>query len=252
MKYLLIICLFISANIQAQNIIDTYSVTSGGTLYLDTQRGAIVIDSHNSETVLVDIEIQGNDAQDFSVSIDKNNNDLRIKGTKPGSNWGWNRDLRVKFNITVPENYNVDLDTAGGSIKVKDLTGNITANTSGGSIKIGEITGDVDVNTSGGSIKIARVFGEIQANTSGGSIKAEFAQQITQSTKLSTSGGSVTAYVPADMKANVKASTSGGRVTSDFEIDGETTKRRINGTINGGGPKLVLRTSGGSVKLKKS
>ena len=112
------------------------------------------------------------------------------------SNWGWNNSLRVKFTITVPHKYNIDVDTSGGSININDLTGDVLAQTSGGSIKIGEITGNVDVDTSGGSIKIARVYGEIRANTSGGSIKAEFAQQITQDTKLSTSGGSVTATLP--------------------------------------------------------
>lgn len=54
------------------------------------------------------------------------------------------------------------------------------------------------------------------------------------------------------MQVNVRASMSGGRVNSDFAVDGEITKRRIEGKINGGGSKLVLRTSGGSVKLKKS
>jgi hypothetical protein len=34
-------------------------------------------------------------------------------------------------------------------------------------------------------------------------------------------------------------------------IAGNITKRRISGDINGGGPTLTLRTSGGSVSIKK-
>jgi DUF4097 and DUF4098 domain-containing protein YvlB len=111
--------------------------------------------------------------------------------------------------------------------------------------------GGLQLDTDRGSIKIAMVYGELRANTSGGSIKATFGQQITQNAKLTTTARSVTAYLPADIQTTVAASTSGGRVRSDFAVDGEISKRRISGDINGGGPTLTLRTSGGSVSIKK-
>ena len=41
------------------------------------------------------------------------------------------------------------------------------------------------------------------------------------------------------------------RVKSDFEIDGKVKKMAVRGSINGGGPKLTLKTSGGSIKIKE-
>ena len=158
---------------------------------------------------------------------------------------------KVEFNIRVPKSYNLDVETAGGSIKIEDLTGKVDAHTSGGSIKLGRIDGLVDVNTSGGSIKVEEVTGTVRAHTSGGSIKASISKQPTGDSKLTTSGGSITVYLADDIAVDLTARTSGGRVRSDFNVNGETTKRSIQGAINGGGPKLVLKTSGGSVKVKQ-
>jgi hypothetical protein len=67
---------------------------------------------------------------------------------------------------------------------------------------------------------------------------------------LTTSGGSVTAYLANDIAVDLDASTSGGRVKSDFMVVGKIKKTSIKGTINGGGPDLKLKTSGGSVRIK--
>jgi hypothetical protein len=52
---------------------------------------------------------------------------------------------------------------------------------------------------------------------------------------------------------DVNAKTSGGRVHTDFpvSISGEINKSSMRGRMNGGGPELYLRTSGGSIYLKK-
>ena len=56
------------------------------------------------------------------------------------------------------------------------------------------------------------------------------------------------ATLTAQIQVNLKASTSGGQVSSDFLVNGKISKRKIDG----GGPKLILHTSGGSVKIRKN
>jgi DUF4097 and DUF4098 domain-containing protein YvlB len=116
---------------------------------------------------------------------------------------------------------------------------------------LGKIRGDVDVKTSGGSIRVDEVSGTINAHTSGGSITAIISQQPLGDSRLTTSGGSVSASLAPSIAVDLTASTSGGRVSSEFEVDGSVKKTRITGKVNGGGPKLVLKTSGGSVRIKK-
>jgi hypothetical protein len=51
----------------------------------------------------------------------------------------------------------------------------------------------------------------------------------------------------------VDAKTSGGKVVTEFPVivQGELKKSVLVGKINGGGPELLLRTSGGNIKLYK-
>lgn len=236
----------------ADTLSQTYSVDAGETLYVKTDAGSINVQTHSSDTVDIEVEISGRDAEDFDVRFEQSSSGINVYGERD-QNQGWgNYSVKVKFYFYVPEEFNMDLNTAGGSIKIEDLIGNIEAQTSGGSIALGDIVGDVDVHTSGGSIRVDSVYGEIDANTSGGSINVEFKKQITENAKLTTSGGSITATLPEDIELDISASTSGGRVSSEFDVDGRVKKQSIKGMINGGGPDLTLRTSGGSVKIKKS
>jgi hypothetical protein len=193
------------------------------------------------------------------------------------------------YRVTVPREFNVDAQTDGGSIAVGDLKGtmksrtsggslkfgsiqgSITGKTSGGSITVGAATGPVDVHTSGGSLHLGEVggkltahtsggsinikgsAGEIDASTSGGSVSAVLTAQPKGLCRLSTSGGSVTVELGASVGVNLDASTSGGRVVVDFPVaaSGERHRREIRGPVNGGGPELRLRTSGGNIYVRR-
>jgi hypothetical protein len=276
----------------------SFTVGPGGTLTLDTARGSIEV--RGKEGNRVDIEVirkaktsDKNEANEIfgylRFDFNQTGNDVIIKGIKTtDSNKKLNK-LNVKFILSVPQRYNVDLKTSGGSISVDDLEGTVdirtsggslgldnikgpvTGKTSGGSISIGKVEGDVKVNTSGGSIRIENaygpvdahtsgggitvneVMGKIQADTSGGSVKAYISQQPKGDCRLKTSGGSITVYLAEDVSLNVDAETSGGSIHTDFPvtIQGKISKRELKAQINGGGPELFLHTSGGSIYIKK-
>jgi len=57
-------------------------------------------------------------------------------------------------------------------------------------------------------------------------------------------------YLVPSVALDLYAKTSGGRVSSEFDVSGSVKKTKIEGEINGGGPKLFLKTSGGSVRVK--
>lgn len=146
-----------------------------------------------------------------------------------------------------------DLHTSGGSIRLTDVGGMVDARTSGGSITIEDVRGDVVAHTSGGSIRLDAIYGTVDAETSGGSITADLAVQPDGPVTLRTSGGSVSVSVPDDLRADLDAVASGGRVRSDLPItiQGSISKSRLQGTLNGGGPRLTLRSSGGGVHIRR-
>src|SRR5687768_2040911 len=148
----------------------------------------------------------------------------------------------------------VDARTSGGSISLEEARGPVELKTSGGSISVGRVAGPAELSTSGGSIKIESVVSSLRAHTSGGSIRANISGPLTEECSLSTSGGSVSVTVDKSAAFRLDASTSGGNVeASGIEVATEKTSRdrsRLAGTVNGGGPVLRLRSSGGGISVR--
>jgi len=195
--------------------------------------------------------------------------------------------VQCEYVVTVPASFNVNLKTSGGGITVGDLhgrvvaqtsggglrfghiTGEITGNTSGGGITVESCTGDVAVdtsgggittgpisgkaklNTSGGGITVHEVAGPVQAHTSGGPIEISMAGPVTSDSSFDTSGGGITLRIDPQAKFNLNAHTSGGRVHSKLpvEVQGEIKPERLVGKVNGGGPTITLRSSGGGISI---
>jgi len=251
-KYAPIALLLMASGLQAETINKEFAVASGGLLKIATDVGAIDIETHAKNTVLVEVTISGKNEDDMEISFKNNSGDVNIKGDFDRSGFGFgSNQIRVTYKVTLPQTYNVDLDTSGGSIEIENLKGEVDANTSGGSISLENVQGNVDIKTSGGSLDLDNIIGKIDAKTSGGSINLKLPKNPTKDSKLKTSGGSITAYLAEGVAVNLSAKTSGGRASSEFSVNGRTTKRSIEGTINGGGPELILKTSGGSVRIKE-
>jgi len=251
---LVYLILFYSTSLFAETFTESFDVNLGGQLTVRTDAGSIKIETHDEATIKLQVKIENREGDEFSYRHELSNGNLSIFGEieiEIEKKQKWVRNLKVEFNLLIPENYNVELNTSGGSLSIEDLMGELNASTSGGSINVGNITGDVKLHTSGGSIKTETVTGNLDAHTSGGSIKITTDKQLTEDAKLTTSGGSITAYLVPDIQVDINASTSGGRVKSEFNIDGKVNKMSVRGTINGGGPKLTLKTSGGSIKIKQ-
>jgi len=144
----------------------------------------------------------------------------------------------------------VNADTAGGSIRLGEMGGRVRADTAGGSIRIETSTGPVRASTAGGGITIRAASGAVDASTSGGSVDVTFVGQPDDDSELSTSGGSVTATLVEGLRFDIHA-RAGSRVRSDFALDdAKVEEDRLQGKLNGGGPRLRLSSSG-PVRIEK-
>jgi hypothetical protein len=152
------------------------------------------------------------------------------------------------------------LRTAGGHIKIGDVGGDLIANTAGGHIEAGHVKGPVKAKTAGGHISIAQADGAVEAKTVGGNVTARIGAQPKEASYLESSAGSVNVELASNVKVDVNAESNGGSVTSDFELerpadDNASHFRRsgsAHGKINGGGPRLELRTSFGRIRISKA
>ena len=88
---------------------------------------------------------------------------------------------------------------------------------------------------------------------SGGSIQAHLTQRPGGESTLKTSGGGITLTVASNVAIDLDAHTSGGDIETDVPVTllGKQSDSTLNGKLNGGGPRVVLRTSGGDIRLRK-
>ena len=237
-----------------------------------------------ADQVLQDLNLtfdqQGND-----VTVES-----KYAKSSSGFHFGSWPPVQVSFVVTVPKNFNLDLRTSGGDIDVASLKGNVKAHTSGGELRFERIDGEVDgstsggnieltegtararLSTSGGNVRVDRAGGPtevstsggdivldsvadlISATTSGGNVRANLTGPIKRDTTLSTSGGDVRVRLVKGAAFRLDASTSGGDVNASgltLTIEhGGSGKSRLVGAVNGGGPTLKLRSSGGDITVE--
>jgi DUF4097 and DUF4098 domain-containing protein YvlB len=225
--------------------------------------------------------------QKLDVQMTKTGNDVKVTVRWSGDRH--DRELQkvhVSFRIAMPRKFNLDLRTVGsarigdlegtvkavmrgGSVQFHDVAGPVTARTDGGSISIRDVGGDVEATSNGGSVSVGRANGKVMARANGGSVAID---EATDAIDAKAAGGSVAAYIskqprsdskliaeagnvelrlPESIAINVDAACSAGRLSSDFSLNGHQDENRLKGTINGGGPLIMVRASAGNVSLRK-
>ena len=220
--------------------------------------------------------------EDYDINISKNGNTVYAVAERQGSGWNSN-SLNISFVLEVPREVSSEIKTSGGSINLTALEGNHEVHTSGGSLNFEDINGYTKASTSGGSINLTNFRGAIDGRTSGGSIRAQNAdgeldlhtsggsivlEDVRGSIEARTSGGSIKAFV-LDVEDYLTLKTSGGSINAvvpegrGYDLDlsgnrvntqltnfsGSSEKNSVEGSMNGGGSELTLKTSGGSVNL---
>jgi hypothetical protein len=251
------------------------ALSPGGEFTLRTDSGRLTVRGTSRRGARVVVTSRSDDFKDrFDLTFEETRHGVTVAAERRGSwisRWfSWFRD-GVHFAVEVPYETVLDLRTAGGGVDVSEIHARVDARTSGGAIEIQEVSGDarvrtsggairgtdmggdIDADTSGGSIKLNGMAGAVKASTSGGSVTVHFAPGNSQGGSLSTSGGQVTVYLDPAAALDIEASTSGGRVTVDLPVgvQGEISRSKVRGTLNGGGALLRLHTSGGKCAREK-
>ncbi len=227
------------------------------------------------------------DLNDWEIDISESGQTVKAIAKRNNSdNWnffGNNNNVSISFVIYTPRDMSSELRTSGGHINTRGLSGTQNIATSGGHLELSNLKGEIDARTSGGHIDIADIQGRMEVRTSGGHINAE---NLEGELNARTSGGHIDL---ANVRGSVKATTSGGRISADLpsvnqfvelrtsggnininlpknmgldlnlrgsyvstnlnNFTGQIERDRVKGQLNGGGPQISARTSGGTVSL---
>jgi DUF4097 and DUF4098 domain-containing protein YvlB len=150
--------------------------------------------------------------------------------------------------------------TLAGDIHAGRVSGAVVAQTSGGDIRIAHVAGSAEAKTAGGDIVLQAVEGSVRAETGGGEVRVTIlTREPRGGISIRNAGGDVTLIVPANFKGDLDltaldADLDETAIRSDFPeiaVTRRSGSQQGSGSLNGGGPKVTVRTSSGSIRIRK-
>lgn len=165
------------------------------------------------------------------------------RSTRPGKSWldmfslfRRRSDAVANITVEVPADVHVDASTVMGGVHVEGARSGVTAMTTNGGISIESSSGPTVARSTNGSVKVSL-----------DSIGDE------DPLRLETINGSVVAELPANFEGEVRLASQNGRIRSEFDVvsSGHSSNRVLQGRIGDSSREIVLRSTNGSVTLRK-
>jgi hypothetical protein len=224
----------------------TYTVAAGGRFELININGQISAEASDGAAIEVKAERSAKAGSDDAARAMLGKIELRdvvgegrvrVEVWVPRFSGGG--EHQVKWTVKVPRGMAVDLRTVNGGVKLDRLQGEIRARTTNGGI-----TGSALQPTG------------LDAAVTNGGVVIELATAISSGIfQIEAVNGGIELSLPPDSKADITGRcVNGGIAVNDLAVQtiGEQSRRRLEGTLNGGGAKITLETVNGGLRLGKT
>ena len=158
---------------------------------------------------------------------------VRAEGPDTG-----NRDesWSVSFEISVPRNAMLTLNTNNGGISIDDFRGSAKFHAKNGGLVLTNVGGDLRGETTNGGVTV-EVGGD---HWDGAGLDVE------------TRNGGIRLTLPKGFSAELEAGTTHGGISIDFPITVQgRIGRHLETTLGAGGPKLRAMTTNGGVSIRQ-
>jgi DUF4097 and DUF4098 domain-containing protein YvlB len=231
---------------------------------LSTFDGSIEVRPWDRPEVEVIVEKRGATKEaiaSIEVKAEQSGNRITVEVAQPrdqrmGLSFHFSRS--AKLIVSMPANADLNAHSGDGSIDVERLTGRIELRSGDGSIRGRELTGDVTLHTGDGGITVDGKFAALRARSGDGSVRVRASSGSTASSdwEITTGDGSVTLELPDGFNAELDAHTGDGRIhLQDMtltNVTGEIRRNNARGRLGSGGSTLRVRTGDGSITLRRS
>jgi hypothetical protein len=268
--------IFISASLQAADRIEkVFLVSKNPNLLLTNYSGVISIKSwQNSEIKAVCIK----HSQNVEIDTESSGNKVRIS-THVLDKLASPEKAKVDYQIFVPEESNVQVQSNMGSVVIENVKGEVTVDVVDAPVSVVGVTGYINAKSLGSKLEVSQSKGIIQTNTVSGDIvftKLDSNNVTALSTlgnifyegdfigggkyNFSTNEGLISIHCPDQASVEWDARTVKGGIESDLPIKSKnhhTVSRNLNGrqalfgTLNSGDATVQLSTFSGKIRIRR-
>lgn len=278
----------VGGNVEAiRELTETYEIAGLLDLDVESSNGYVIVQAEDT----VDVTVQSADTTSVSVKATLRSradtleraqervnaivvemvqagDSLLLRYNSADQSLDVRRHSGVSFEVTVPAQADVEVDTSNGAITIRGIEGQFNLDTSNGAIDLYDLIGVVDADTSNGAIDVNGFNGVLQLETSNGAIDIEDTEAavnartsngridfsgvlVGDSHQLRTSNGAINVEVSLDAAITFNASTSIGSISTNLTLIGDTEGRDWNASLNPPATQtLELRTSNGNIRIE--
>lgn len=239
-----------SGPVVSEQFSETYQVRSGTIIEIYNQSGNVTITGWDQPTVEITVLKESHEGQE---TLDKVDIIIDIAEKMIIRALYLEKDLPVvvSFDLKVPEDVLIGMiEGLNGNITVEEVTGNPQITTSNGTVTVSGVNGIVSALSSNGNITVTGVKSLGDLITSNGNITAEL-PLLHENLEIETSNGSISLALAATLETDLEVRTSNGTIsTGNLNIAATAHEQTLlDGNMNGGGYKISIATSNGSIEL---
>ena len=249
----LIACMLWMTGVQASDLHKEINVAPGKSLQMDLNTGGdITIAGWDKESVSVDVWYRGRDDERCKVDIDETSSGVSISSRYTG--WGRNHSTSLRFEISVPKKFNLDLDSRGGAFSISGVEGELEGTTMGGNMEFTGLKGKINFHTMGGKITLTKSEVDGEVKTNGGKV---FLEDVVGNVNGHSMGGAVTYRNVTDRSGSgsgevEKISSMGGAISvSDAPHGAEVSTMGGDIDVRSAAQFVKAKTMGGDINIDK-
>jgi hypothetical protein len=130
--------------------------------------GAVTIVGGQDKVVRIRVTEDGRACGDCGVQLEQASDGIQLHSTRPGTGGG-----ELRFEIEVPEHFDLDLTSAGGAVRIEGVDGTIKGSTEAGGLELRRLSGSVDFETKKGDVSLRESYVSGRVHTVGGRVLLE-------------------------------------------------------------------------------
>jgi hypothetical protein len=158
---------------------------------------------------------------------------IRAEGPSPsGRHHGWS----VSYELSVPKNSDLGLESHNGGISIAGVHGTIEFDTQNGGVALTAVSGNVSGRTTNGGLKV----------------RLEGTEWVGEGLDVKTTNGGVSLDVPENYNAHLETGTVNGGIRTEFPVTVEgRIDRQLSVDLGRGGRTLRVVTTNGGVVIRR-
>ncbi len=268
----LLLCL--PATAAAHHIEKHFAVAEKPVVILHNPNGFITVKSWPKREVLVSADHAGNKVE---VDALQNGNRIEVVTHLLSENISPN-ELRADYEISVPDDAQLQIHNDAGTVVVTDVMGDTAVETVAAGVQLENAGGYLTVSTAGGSFDCVRCYGRVEARSISGNLRAfdnrssnihfqtatgniffqgDFLANGTYS--LKTYSGAIEVRYSPGASFDLSATSINGKVINEAKLkppahssqQGPRYSRSLFGTFNAGQAKVELTSISGTISIRK-